>query len=127
MQFDEMTNSWVDSIVNQHRNLNFVDRIARPQIYPTFPVDDRTIATHQMSWSTTGKEQTPIVYPHVIFDPETRKLKQLKPDEAYEYAIQSGEFIPFSTSQAAETFSREYKRHWRNGKEPKHRGDVPQQ
>ena len=126
MPIDDMTNTWVDSVLEQHRNLNFVDRIVRPQLYPTLPLDDKTIATHLMSWST-GQDEKPIVYPNVIFDPETRKLKKLNPDEAYQYAMQSGEYIPFESEQAADTFSREYKRHWRTGKEPKHRGDAPPQ
>jgi hypothetical protein len=122
--FDDAQNSWVDSIIDSYRGLNFVDRIARPEMYPTLPIDDQTIATHMMMWGEK-EDGTPIVYPSVVFDPKTKKLKKLEPDEAFDWAMESGEFIPFSNTNAADTFSREYKRHWRDGKEPRHRGDVP--
>jgi len=125
MEADDLTNDWVDSVIQSNRHINFVDRIARPELYPTLDKGNGVSATHLMSWSTMGKDQIPIVYPNVIFDPNTRKLKELTPDEAFQYAVVSGEYIPFATERAADTFSREYKRHWRNGKNPDYHGDAP--
>jgi hypothetical protein len=122
---DSMQNSWVDSVINRYSTMNFIDRVAHPEKYPTLPMDDGSIATHLMMWDTMD-DGTNIVFPSVIFDQDANALKALKPDEAYKYAIEKGEYIPFPTANAAETFSREYKRHWRDGKEPSHRGAPPQ-
>jgi hypothetical protein len=122
---DSMQNSWVDSVINQYRNLNFVDRVAHPDKYPTLPLDDENIATHLMMWGNLD-DGTAIVYPSVVYDDATKALKKLDDDAAFDYALKSGEYIPFPNDNAADTFSREYKRHWRDGKEPRHRGAPPQ-
>ena len=100
--------------------MNFVDRIARPELYPTLPLNDGTgsMATHKMSWSTYGDKQTPIVYPTVIYDRNTNTLKQLDDDAAFRHAMDNNEFLSFDSPEQADVFSREYKRHWRNGKGP---------
>lgn len=111
---------WIDKIIQQNTHMNFVDRIARPELYPTLPLDDGTgdFATHKMAWSTYGPAQTPIVYPTIIYDRNKGSLQQLDDDAAFRYAMDNKEFIPFDTPEQADVFSREYKQHWRDGKGP---------
>jgi hypothetical protein len=116
---DDQLNAWVDQLLKKNTKLNFVDRIVRPDLYPTLEDGEGGMKTHLMSWGTMGDKKTPIVYPSVIFDPETQKLQELDPDAAYEHAIKTKEYLPFPNEQAADLFSREYKRHWRDGKGPK--------
>lgn len=115
---DEQMNAWIDQTIGKNTHLNFIDRVARPELYPTLPTEDGGMMTHKMAWSTTGKDNMPVVYPTVIFDPNSMALKQLDDDAAFEHAMKTKEFLPFPTEQSADLFSREYKRHWRDGKGP---------
>lgn len=116
---EDQLNAWIDATIKNNTQKNFIDRIARAQEYPVLPTEDGGMATHMMSWSTMGKDKTPVVYPTVIFDPESRALKQLDPESAFLHAQKNKEYLPFPTPEAADLFSREYKRHWRTGNGPK--------
>ena len=116
---DEQLNAWIDQLIQNNTNLNFIDRVARPTEYPTLPQPDGGMATHLMSWGTMGKDKTPIAYPSVIFDPESRALQQLEPDAAFDHAMKNKEYLTFPTPESADLFSREYKRHWRDNKGPR--------
>ena len=113
---DPELEKWIDSVVKQNTNLNFIDRVARPEKYPTLPYGNG-IATHLMSWGDI--EGKPAVFPTIIFDPDTLSLKQLPIDQAFDHAAKTGEYLHFPNDEMADLFSREYKRHWRNGKGPK--------
>ena len=113
---DTNMNSWVDNLITNNTHLNFIDRVARPELYPTIPSKEG-IATHLMSWDTIDGK--PAVFPTIIFDPESQQLKKLPIDAAYEHAIKTKEYLPFSSEEEADLFSQQYKRHWRNGKGPK--------
>lgn len=107
---DPELDNWVDSYINQNTHLNFIDRVARPELYPTLK-DKKGIMTHMMAWDhIDGK---PAVYPTIIFDPSTMKLKQLGDEEAYKHAVKSKEFLPFNNEEEADLFSQQYKRFWR--------------
>lgn len=95
------------SILNQHKNKNFVQRILEPKEYPVINYDNGTISTHKMAYSQVGDEY--IVYPTIILDTATKSLQELSPDKACEYALQSGEYIPFNTAKEADWFSKSYK------------------
>jgi hypothetical protein len=114
---DKELDSWVDSIIGKNTNLNFIDRVARPDQYPTLPMPDGTMATHLMSWGDIDGK--PAVFPTVIFDPKTKGLKALDIDQAFEHAMKTKEYLPFDNEEMADLFSKEYKRHWREGKGPK--------
>ena len=109
---DDALNLWVDEILGQHRNLNFVQRVMEPASWPTIKMG-KGRASHLMSWATVGSEKRPIVYPTIIYDPATKTLRRLAGKEAVEHAIRTGEFISFDTEKEADLFSREYKRYWR--------------
>lgn len=110
---------FINKMIEDNTHLNFVDRIARADQYPTLDLGNGDIATHKMGWSTIGSNRQPIVYPTVIYDSETQALKQLGDRDALEHAVHTKEFLPFTTPQQADLFSREYKRYWQNGKGPK--------
>jgi hypothetical protein len=114
---DKELDSWVDSIIGKNTNLNFIDRVARPDQYPTLPMPDGTMATHLMSWGDIDGK--PAVFPTVIFDPNTKGLQALDMDAAFEHAMKTKEYLPFDNEEMADLFSKEYKRHWREGKGPK--------
>jgi len=113
---DPEMDQWVDSILRDNQHLNFVDRIMRPELYPTLPYKNG-ILTHLMSWEhIDGK---PAVYPRITFDHNAMQLKELSPDDAYKHAVKNKEYIPFESEEEADLFSQQYKRHWRSGKGPK--------
>jgi len=116
LQQPDPTNKWVDSIIKQNSHMNFVDRIARPELYPTIP-QEKGMATHLMAWGDIDGK--PSVFPTIVFDPNSQQLQKLSMDEAFDHAMKTKEFIPFDSEDEADQFSREYKRHWRNGKGPK--------
>jgi len=100
LSYDQMT-----SILAKHANKNFVDRIIRPKAYPSIKRDG-TSMTHRMAWGEA--DGIYYVYPTIV--QHGNKLVELDPDEAWEYAIQTGESIPFETAEQADFFSRNYKR-----------------
>lgn len=114
---DKVT-EWIKQIVLANRGKNFVDRISNPGAYPVMKLPDGNSATHKMAWSTVGEKQTPVVYPTVVFDPGSRSLVELKPDEALNYALSSGEYLTFPDGKSADLFSKQYKRIWSLGKTP---------
>lgn len=98
------------SILEQYKDLNFVDRILNKDNYPTLDLGDGNYASHKMSYAEfDGKAY---VYPNVIYDKKSNKLIELEPSQAIEYALQSGEFIPFDDPKQAEWFSKNYKSVW---------------
>jgi hypothetical protein len=113
---DQELNSWVDQIIGKNTNLNFIDRVARPELYPTLPQEGGGMATHKMAWGDI--DGRPAVFPTVIFDPNTKSLQELDMDAAFEHAMKTKQYLPFDNEEMADLFSREYKRHWRDGKGP---------
>ena len=111
-QDSAMLRSWLQSIVGQHQDKNFVQRISNPSIFPNLDLGDGQVGTHLMSWGTMGKEKTPIVFPTIQQHPTTGQLEQLDMDTAFERAVKSGEYIPFKSEHEADLFSREYKQLW---------------
>lgn len=76
------------------------------------------VNSHLMSWDSA--EDGYYVYPTVVqLDPNSPTLTKLNPDEAYEYARQTGEFVRFDTPEEAATFAEDpvngYKQYWNAG------------
>jgi hypothetical protein len=105
-----ITNDWMRDIVMNNTNLNFVNRIANPHIFPVLDLGDGDIGTHRMAWATVGDQH--IVYPTIIQDPESGSLTQMTPEDAKNYALRTGEYIPFTEATQADYFSRNYKQLW---------------
>jgi hypothetical protein len=90
-----------DQVLLQHNNLNFVDRILNSQDYPVIENEDGTVSTHRMASATIGGQ--PIVYPTIV--ERDGGLVQLNDDDAVQYAVDTGEFIPFENPEDAAEFA----------------------
>jgi len=78
------------------KNLNFLQRLQNPDAYPKIENPDGSYSTHLMANSDN------FVYPTIIQDPKTKKLKKLGDKEAYDYAMKTGEYIKTPTPEDAE-------------------------
>jgi hypothetical protein len=75
----------------------------------------RTTHTHLMSWSEHPYSPgIAMVYPLVVRDDKTGKLKVLSHQDAIEHAIKTDEFLPFTSNEEADWFSKNYKKVWDN-------------
>ncbi len=97
------------AILEENRRLDFVDRIFYPESYPVLRDEDGNYMTHKMSWGEF--EGTPIVFPEVIHDVKTGMLHNLG-KEGMKHAIDSGEYIPFTNTEEADWFTKNYKKVW---------------
>ncbi len=80
-------------ILDQYSNLNFVQRIKNPAIFPNIPNPDGSISTHLMA-AETDENGNWYVFPTIVQN-EDGSLEKLELREAQRRAIRSGEFIPF--------------------------------
>ena len=99
------------SILLQHKDKNFVQRILDPKRWPSLDLGGGNYASHKMAWSDDGRGRY-WVYPTVIYDNKTRKLKDIG-DTASDYALSSGEYIPMPTAEDADWLSKNYKLLWK--------------
>jgi len=97
-------------ILQNNSNKNFVQRILKPEGKPVLELGGDNFATHKMSWATVDGK--PIVYPNVIQDAKTGKLKELSTKDAIDHALKTGEFINAKNNKEAEWFSSNYKKVW---------------
>lgn len=107
---DPTDSSRVASILNLHKEKNFVQRVLNPSQFPTMQLGQGVKATHLMGWANVDGKY--IVYPTIIQDKKTKKLKQLSANDAVKYAMDNNEYIPFDDSQSADWFSKNYKSVW---------------
>ncbi len=98
-------------ILNNYKDLNFVQRILSPYVHPTLqlPEGPGEYGTHLMSWATLGDKN--IVYPEII-QTEKGDLTRLDPRAAIDYAVKNKQYIPFNTPEEADWFGKNYKRVW---------------
>lgn len=95
--------------LEQHKDLNFVQRILRPEDFSALQTETGEFATHMMETAEVmGKF---IAYPRVIFDENSKALRDIG-DQAIEHALKTGEFIEFQSSEAASRFAQNYKTVW---------------
>lgn len=106
----DATTEWVKKVVLANRDKNFIDRVSNPGAYPTLNLGKGKKATHLMAWGEVDGKA--VVFPEVIYDKATKKLRKLPGKEAFEYALRNGEYVSFPNKQSAELFSKEYKRLW---------------
>ena len=101
----------VTKFLRQHADKNFVQRLLNPYIFPVMydVLSPGDIGTHLMSsGENDGKG---FVYPEIIQDPDTGKLQRLGRREAMDYALRSGQYLPFNTPAEAEDFGTNYKKY----------------
>ncbi len=104
--------------------LQFEQRVLRPSQYPVLDLRDKKgrgeIATHRMMNAEVDLDgsgrSTPIAFPSVVYDAKKNRLMELKPDQAFDHAMKTGEFRKFDDPAAAEAYAEGmYKRHWGQG------------
>jgi hypothetical protein len=109
----------VMNILEQHTDKNFVQRIAMAEGYPKLYDSINSYvdgpSTHSMAWGEDDRGNA-YVYPTVVQPGRDKPLRRLSPSDAWKYAQQTGEFIPFGKNkEMADQFSRDYKKVWGNG------------
>jgi hypothetical protein len=105
-QYPEISNlhdsKFVDSVLDQNKDKNFVKRYLNPSEYPVINNGDGSYSTHRMASSDN------IVYPTIVQQPDG-SLKKLNSDgpnnEAYKYAIKHHEYIEFKNEKDADWFA----------------------
>jgi hypothetical protein len=102
MQFGGMSKRKIDKILNQNKDLNFVQRMYQSNTPSIIIPGQPHPATHFME-SADGR-----VYPTVVQMPDG-SLQYLG-DNAYNYANQTGEYIEFSNDRQARRFAKNYKK-----------------
>src|SRR5262245_46720800 len=91
-------------LANQEKS--FVQRVLKPQNYPVLSQDNGGYATHKMAWTTDDNKH--YVYPTVMLN-DRGQLEDFGPDQGYELARRSGNYIQFDDPQEADWFARNYK------------------
>jgi hypothetical protein len=101
------------NLIQQHGDKNFVQRLLHPYIFPVmeFPKGDPQgeFGTHLMS--SGEMDGRGIVFPQIIQDPKTGKLRRLGMRDAMNYAVKAGEFLSFDDPAEAEDFGTNYKKY----------------
>lgn len=95
-------------ILKTNASKSFVQRILRPNEFPTLDLGNGSHATHRMEWGESDGKY--VVYPRVLLQ-EGGKLQDYG-DNAWQHARQSGNFIEFDNPKDAEWFSSRYKGAW---------------
>ena len=97
-----------DNVMIRNKDKNFVKRALNPDSSPKITNDDGSKSTHRMaSGETDGRF---IAYPTITQDKDG-SLRQREDNDAFRYAMETGEFIEFDTDQEAKRFaSGEYKK-----------------
>lgn len=92
------------SMLEPHRNLNFVDRLYNKGNYPYLPEGEGGHKTHKMS------SMDNYVFPTIVYDKKTEELREMPVREAYDYAMKTGEFIQTPTEADAIWLGGNYKK-----------------
>jgi len=102
MQFGGMSKRKVDKILSANKDLNFVQRLYEENTPSIQLPGEKFPSTHMMESADN------IVYPTIIQKPDGT-LEYLG-DKAYDYAIQSGEYIKLDNERQATRFAKSYKK-----------------
>ncbi len=104
----------ISKILLENEDKNFVKRIFEPLEYGSIKNDDGTESTHKMAvdhFRIEG-EEVPAMYPTIFYkDGEFIDLSDDR-EAAMAYALESGEYIPFSTLEEALWAEKNWKRLW---------------
>lgn len=102
MQFGGMSRRKVDKILNANKDLNFVQRLYQENT-PSIMIPGQTSPSTHFMESADGK-----VYPTVVQMPDG--TLQYLGDNAYNYAMETGEYIQFPNDRQATRFGKSYKK-----------------
>ena len=110
---DTQNVKYIYSILDKHKQFDFVQRIYDPSDRIKMPGTGRS-GTHYMVWGETDGKYA--AYPRIVrIDGE---LKLLESTEAWNHAKKTGEMILFDSKQDAEWFSSHYKDVWKGKFQP---------
>lgn len=107
----EMSDEELIKILARNQKLNFVSRALNPHIFPVLDNKDGTVSTHSMAWGEGEEPDQNYVYPTVVQKGD--KLVRLKDKQAFQHAMDTGEYLQFKTPEQADWFSRNYKNIWK--------------
>lgn len=96
------------AILKANAGKSFVQRILRPDEFPTLDLGNGQHATHRMAWGESGGKY--VVFPTVMMAPGGQLYDY--GNDAWKHASQSGNFIEFDKPEDAEWFSTRYKGAW---------------
>jgi len=97
-----MSTRRIDRILNENKDLNWVQRLYEPNT-PSIQISGQPGPSTHFMESADGK-----VYPTVVQMPDGQL--QYLGDDAYEYAMQTGEYIQFKNDRQAQRFAKNYKK-----------------
>ena len=80
--------------------LNFVNRIQKPRDYPYLKNEDGSISTHRMA-AEIGPDGNWYAFPTIIQTPEGALHKFKSNRLAMDYALRTGEVMPFNKDKAS--------------------------
>lgn len=95
-------------VMDPNSPLNFEQRILRPSQYPALPLSKRDVATHLMGWGEANGKN--VVFPTVVQTPRGNLVNL--GDDAFRYALQTGEFRSFDTPKDAANYAEGGYKHW---------------
>lgn len=102
---------YILDILNRNQEKNFVKRILAPENYPSLDLGEGNSATHMMSDAEMAPNKH-IVYPMVVQSGD--QLEKLSSEDAYQYAVKTGEYLSFTSADQASWFAQNYKKVWEN-------------
>ena len=105
-----MDEEYIKKLMEAHKDKNFVQRILSPNDFPYMDVGGGYKASHQMAWGESDGKY--FVYPTIVQDPNTGELSKLDNDQAFDYALQTGEYFEFDDADSADFVSQKYKMLW---------------
>lgn len=103
MQLGGMSKRKVDKYLQSNKDLNWVKRLYQPNTPTMYLPGSSVPSTHYME-SADGR-----VYPTIVQRTPNSPLEYLG-DDAYDYAMQSGEYIQFPNDRQARRFAESYKK-----------------
>lgn len=104
-QFDQSGFTRAMSILDEHSDKNFVQRILDPTNFPFIDRGNGDYSTHKMAWGESDGKF--MVFPTIVH--VGNRLVELSPDQAWKFATRSGEFIELPDAKTAEWFAQNYK------------------
>lgn len=100
--------------IDPNTKLNFEQRVLKPNEYPTIPNEDGSVSTHRMAYGEVDGRY--VAYPTIVQPKKSNQLVELKDRDAFEYAMNSGEFRSFKTEDEAKSYAEGgYKKFWGTG------------
>ena len=115
---NKMSIAEVTKILNDHKHLNFVDRILNASEYMPYPIrtegkDKGKPYSHMMgTWGNLDDSDAGYVIPTVIWTSDKGYQEFENAREAYNYAMKTGEYLKFKNHTEADKFQNTWKEYW---------------